>query len=92
MPPFTALENSTPDSFRFRNNNRKRIAQALKQARSGKKKDIKNKEAERAEKNKSVKKAEKKEVEKAEKNKSVKKANGCNAAMVYWQSLRLCTS
>lgn len=44
--PFTALENSTPDSFRFRNNNRKRIAQALKQARSGKKKDIKNKEVE----------------------------------------------
>ncbi|MDD4878546.1 MAG: hypothetical protein PHO02_05930 [Candidatus Nanoarchaeia archaeon] len=64
----TALENNSPDSFRFRNNNRKRIAQALKQARSGKKKDIKNKEAERAEKRK------------------VEKANGCNAAMVYWQS------
>ncbi|MBU2637718.1 MAG: hypothetical protein KJ955_01995 [Nanoarchaeota archaeon] len=61
--PFTALENSTPDSFRFRNNNRKRIAQALKQARSGKKKDIKNKGVERGE-----------------------KANGCSAAMVYWQS------
>ncbi|MFH1065841.1 MAG: hypothetical protein V1734_05035 [Nanoarchaeota archaeon] len=91
LPPFTALENSTPDSFRFNNNNRKRIAQALKQARSGKKKDIKNKEVERAEK----KKAEKRKVKKKEdgKKRKVKKANGCSATIVYWQSpAGLCTS